>query len=78
MTGNLTTLSANPHLGRDEATPSCDEEEFEDNIMMNTFPHSGDKRAGTSDILQNKRNMGNGQISCEDSITAMANAHVTS
>ena len=77
-TGNLATISANPYLGRDEMTPSCEEEEFKDNITMKTFPHSGDKRARTSDRLQNKRNKGKGKISYEESITAMANAYMTS
>ena len=76
-TGNLATPSANPHLGRDKETPSCDDEEFENDITMNTFPHSGDKRLGTSDRLQNKRNRGKGKISYEESIIAMENAYGT-
>ncbi len=51
-TGNLATPSANLHLGRDEETPSCDDEEFEDDITMNTFPHSRDK---VGNIRQNAK-----------------------
>ena len=75
-TGNLATPSANLHLGGDEETPTCDDEDFEDDITLNTGPHSGDKRLGTSNRLQNKRNRGKEKISYEDSITAMANAYV--
>ena len=75
--GNLATPSANLHLGRDVETANCDDEEFEDNITMNTYPHSGDKRPMTFDKLQNKRNMSKGRISYEDSISAMVNAYLT-
>ena len=77
-TGNLATPSANLYLGRDEKTPSYDDKEFEDDMTMNTFPHSGDKRPGTSDRYQNKRNRGKGRIRYEDSISAMENTYVTS
>ena len=43
---------------------------------MNTSPRSGDKRPGTSNRAQNKRNKGKGKLSYEDSITAMATTFV--
>ena len=75
-TSNLADPSVNPHLGRDDETPTCDDEDFEDDITLHTGPHLGDKRLRTSNRMQNKWNRGKGKISYEDSITGRANAYI--
>ena len=40
---------------------------------MNTYPHSRNKREGTYDRVQNKRNKGKGKISYENSIRTIRN-----
>ena len=43
---------------------------------MNTGPRSREKRVGTSNRGQNKKNKGNGKLNYEDSITTIATTYV--
>ena len=75
-TGNFVVPSANPYLGRDGGEASYDDLYFEDDLTTNTGPRSGEKRVGTSDRGQNKRNKGKGKLSYEDNITAMTIVYI--